>query len=368
MPTTIAFGDKRAQKKWSGSLFIQTARQSYFNNRFIGESPDSLIQRLTDLEKDAGDTITFDLSVQLRGRPTYGDDRLQGKEENLKFFSDELKIDQMRKAVSAGGKMSRKRTIHNIRRVARDRLAEYWSKFFDQMIFIYLSGARGMNENFIEDQNWAGHAENPIQSPDNDHILYGGGATSKSTIDDTCGMTRDLIESAEVKASMMAATDQKSAQMLPLNIDGEKHYVCLMSKYQMHDLRTKDKTGWLDIQKALATFEGRKSPLCKGGAGMIKNVVLHEHEDVIRFKNYGGDEKQPAARALFMGRQAGVVAYGSTGGFRCQWEETTQDYGNEPTIAGGMISGVKKSRFNDRDFGVLAIDTYAKDPNAKAAA
>lgn len=363
-PTTIAYGDPKAQKKWSGSLMIATMAKSYWDRKFIGESDEYCIQRLTDLESDAGDTITFDLSVQLRHKPTYGDQRLQGKEESLRFFSDQISIDQMRHGVSAGGKMSRKRTVHNIRKVAKDRLSDYWSKFIDQMMFIYLSGHRGINENFIEDTTWAGHANNPIQAPDTNHLLWGGDATSKASIDSSDKMSRALIERAEVKASMMAATDPKQAQMMPLMINGESHYVCVMSKFQAHDLRTSDTQGWLDIQKAAATAEGRNNPIFKGGLGMIKNVVLHEHEDVIRFSDYGSGANLPAARALFLGRQAGVVAFGATGGFRFQWTEEMQDHGNEPVIAGGLIAGIKKTRFNNTDFGVLSLDTYAKDPNA----
>ncbi|WP_159953056.1 N4-gp56 family major capsid protein [Rhizobium sp. 18065] len=363
-PTTIAYGDPKAQKKWSGNLFIATMAKSYFDRKFMGDGDEFCIQRLTDLESDSGDAISFDLSVQLRAKPTYGDQRLQGKEESLRFFSDSVKIDQMRHGVSAGGKMSRKRTIHNVRKVAKDRLSDYWSKFIDQMHFIYLAGSRGTNENFIEDTAWTGHAENPVQAPDTDHLLYGGDATSKATIDSSDKMSRALIERAEVKASMMAATDPTKAMMMPLMINGESHYVTVMSKFQAHDLRIADAQGWLDIQKAAATSEGRSNPIFKGGLGMIKNVVLHEHEDVIRFSDYGSGVNLPASRALFMGRQAGVVAFGATGGFRFQWTEEMQDHGNEPVISGGLIMGMKKTRFNNSDFGILSLDTYAKDPNA----
>ncbi|KQV27835.1 N4-gp56 family major capsid protein [Rhizobium sp. Root1203] len=363
-PVTVGFGDPKAQKKWSGNLFIATFQKSYWDRKFIGESDEYAIQRLTDLESDAGDTITFDLSVQLRGKPTYGDQRLQGKEENLRFFSDQILIDQMRHGVSAGGKMSRKRTVHNIRKIGKDRLSDYWSKFIDQMIFIYLAGARGVNENFIESTDWTGHATNPIEAPDTDHVLFGGDATSKASIDATDKMSRGLIEKAATKASMMAAVSPENAQMMPLMINGESHYVTVMSKFQSYDLRTNDTGGWLEIQKAAATAEGRNNPIFKGGLGMINNVVLHEHEDVIRFSDYGAGANVAAARALFMGRQAGVVAFGSTGGFRFSWTEEMQDHGNEPVISAGVIAGVKKTRFNGKDFGLLGLDTAAKDPNS----
>lgn len=365
MKTVVPVGDPKAVKRWSAELFLDTAKKSYFERKFMGTSDNAIVQRLTDLESAAGDTITYDLSLQLRKRPIYGDDRAQGKSEELKFATDEVKIDQMRAPVSAGGRMTRKRTLHDLRRVARDRLGDYWSRFLDEMMFIYLSGARGINEDYIEDVTWAGHAGNAIQAPDADHLMFGGTATSDDEVDATSLMTRALIERATVKAQMIRSTDPENPNMLPSNVSGEPRFVLVMSPFQEHQLRTGvGNTEWLDVQKAAAGAEGKNNPIFKGSLGMINNVVLHSHESVIRFDDYHASEDTPAARALFLGRQAGVCAYGTAGGTRFQWEEELTDFKNQVDIAAGTILGVKKTRFKGRDFGVIAIDTYAADPNA----
>ena len=232
MKTVVPVGDPKAVKRWNAELFLDTAKKSYFERKFMGTSDNAIVQRLTDLESAAGDTITYDLSLQLRKRPIYGDDRAQGKSEELKFATDEVKIDQMRAPVSAGGRMTRKRTLHDLRRVARDRLGDYWSRFLDEMMFIYLSGARGTNEDYIEDVTWVGHAGNPIQAPDADHIMYGGNATSKATVGTDDTMSRVLIERAAVKAQMIRATDPENPNMLPSNVMGETHFVTVMSPFQ----------------------------------------------------------------------------------------------------------------------------------------
>ncbi|MEY9435577.1 N4-gp56 family major capsid protein [Bradyrhizobium elkanii] len=364
MKTIVPFGDPKAQKKWSGSLFIDTVKKSYFERKFTSESDNAVIQRLTELDSGPGDTISYDLSVQLRGKPTYGDKVADGKEEDLKFFTDEVYIDQMRHPVSAGGKMTRKRTAHNLRTVAKERLSDYWSKFIDEMHFIYLSGARGINEDFTESVDWQGHAGNPIQAPDAGHILYAGAATSKATVTNTDTMSRETVERAQVKARMMRAQDPTTANMLPVKINGEDHYCMVMSPFDEHNLRVKDEKGWLEIQKAAAAAEGRNNPLFKGSLGMINNTVLHSHESVIRFADYGASGNLPASRSLFMGRQAGVVAYGTEGGLRFSWKEESKDYGNQQNVIAGTIIGIKKTRFNGKDFGVMAVDSYSKDPNA----
>lgn len=363
-PTVIPIGDPKAAKRWSGTLFLDVTKKSYFERKFVSTSQNALIQRLTELESQAGDTVSYDISVQLRGAPTYGDDRVEGKAENLRFFTDKVSIDQMRKTVSSGGKMARKRTVHNLREIAKDRLSDYWAKYNDESMFIYLSGARGINEDFFESAAWVGYANNPLQAPDAAHLLYGGSATSKATITNAHTMSRDLIERAGVAATMMRAKDPTKANMMPLMIKGEAHYVCVMSKYQEYDLRKESgATGWFDIQKAAAAAEGRDNPIFKGGLGMLNSTVLHSHESAIRFGDYGAGANLAASRALFLGRQAGVVAYGSTSGIRAFWNEEPKDHGNEMEVMAGFIQGQKKTRFNDADFGVIALDTYAKDPN-----
>lgn len=358
--TTIPFGDPKAVKRWSADLAVDVRKKSYFEARFIGTSENSVIQRKTELESDAGDTISFDLSVHLRGKPTYGDNRVEGKEENLRFYTDKVIIDQVRHSVSAGGRMSRKRSAHNIRRIARDRLGDYFYKFTDELLFIYLSGARGINLDFIEDTSYTGFAGNPLEVPDTDHILYGGAATSKASLAATDIMSPLVIEHAMEKAAMMQAENPETANMVPVNIDGGEHYVCVMSEYQATDMRTASGGSWIDYQKAAAGAEGRNNPIFKGGLGMINNTVLHKHRNVIRFGDYGTGGNVQAARALFMGRQAGVIAYGTANGMRFDWQEEMKDYDNEPSIAAGFIAGIKKARFNNKDFGVISIDTAAK--------
>lgn len=365
--TTAVFGtaDPKTQKKWSTDLSIDHARKSYFTQRFVGTSDNSFIQRKTELESDAGDRVSFDLSVQLRGTPTFGDAKVKGNEEAMKYFTDELVIDQVRKSVSLGGRMSRKRVVHDVRKLGKMRLAEYFAKLFDEFWFIYLSGARGINEDFIVGTDFAGFAGNALQAPDAAHLLYGGAATSKATLTAGDKMTRLVIEKAQNKAKMMQARDPSTANMVPVDADGEGRYVCLMNEDQAFDLRTADTSGWVDFQKALTTAVGRDAEFFKGGLGLLGNTVLHSHRSGIRFVDYGAGANVAAARALFLGKQAGVVAYGNAGGgMKFSWEEETDDYGNQPNIASGTIAGMKKARFNGSDFGVISIDTAAKDPNS----
>jgi N4-gp56 family major capsid protein len=363
--TVIPWGDPKAVKRYSPKAHMDVMKSGYFTRKFVGRGDNNVIEERTELEADAGDTISFDLAVSLRGEPTFGDTTLDGKEEGLRFYTDTVSIDQVRKAVSAGGRMSRKRTVHDLRRIASANSRDYWKAFMDELFMMTLAGSRGINEGFKMSTSFTGFANNAFRAPSSSHLLFGGAATSKATITTSDKMGRLLVERAAVKAEMLTALDPEAANMVPLSVDGGDHFVLLMSEFSAFDLRTGTGAGdWLDIQKQLISAAGAQNPVMKGGLGMINNVIMHSHRNVIRFSDYGSGANLPACRNLLMGRQAAALAYGTTSGQRMIWVEETKDYKNNPTVASGYIMGVKKTQFNNRDFGVMALDTYAKDPNA----
>lgn len=361
--TVIGLNFPQAVKRWATSLALLCDYYSYWT-RFTGRGENNIIERKVGLEDDAGDEIRFDLSMPLRGTPVYGDNIVEGTEEALTFYQDQVRIDQVRKGASAGGRMTRKRSLHDLRKIARDRTAEYMGRWTDELFFTYLSGDSAIAAVNQDNTFTAAFANNPITAPDADHISYGGSATSKATITAADKMSVALIERLAVKASMMNAVNPDVADMQPVTIEAAQHFVLVMSPWQSFQLRTE--TGdlsWSKIAQAAAAAEGRKSPIFKGGLGMVNNIVLHEHKGVRRFSDYGAGSNLPAARALFLGRQAGVVAYGAAGaGSRMNWVEKLADADNLVNIYCGAIMGAKKSTFNNRDFGVIAVDTAAASP------
>jgi len=368
--TIIGLNDPKAVKRYSAFLAVDTARISYFNRKFMGVGPESNmpIQMLPELENEAGENITFDLNMQLRQAPIEGDDVQEGTEEALKFYTDNVYIDQMRGGVNTGGRMTRKRTVHDLRKLARKRQSEWWGRVFDELFFMYLSGGRGVNSEFIFPTSYTGFANNSFAAPDAEHIIYGGNATSKASIDANDIIDLGLVDKLKSRAVMMGGGSQGTPQIQPIMINGEEHYVLLMSPWQEYDLRTSTvTTQWLDIQKAAASAEGRNNPIFKGGLGMYNDVVLHSHKSVIRFTDYGAGSNVVAARALFLGSQAAVCAFGSPGtGLRFDWHEESRDNGNQMIVSTSSIFGCKKTQFTidgtAKDFGIISVDTAAADP------
>lgn len=372
--TIVGVNDAKAVKRYSGLLAYDESQKSYFGQRFVGRGAEAEvpIQLLTDLESDAGEQITYDLLAELKMAPVEGDDILEGKEEAQKFYTDSIYIDQARCGVNTGGRMTRKRTLHNLREKARRQQSSWWARLKDELRFIYVSGARGINANFILPLGYTGRANNSLVAPDTNHILYGGNATAKNNMtNEAAGVAGSdtfdlrLIDRAKTKADSQGGGATDIPVLQPCKIDGEEVFVCVMHTFQEDDLRSNTGTGqWLDIQKAIAASEGRKSPMVKGSLGMYRGCILHSHRNVIRFSDYGAGGTYEAARGLFLGAQALVEAYGSPGtGMRFDWHEEVRDNGNQVVISSNCTWGTKKVSFTTgigaQDFGVFALDTYA---------
>lgn len=365
--TIIGVNDPKAVKKYAGLLAYDTSQKSYFNSRFMGrgEAAEVPIQILTELESDAGEQITYDLLAEMKMAPVEGEDNLEGNEEAQKFFTDQIWIDQARCGINTGGRMTRKRTLHNLREKARRQQSNWWGRVHDELIFIYLSGKRGVNPNFVFPSVYAGRANNSLVAPDSNHILYGDNATAYNNIDAADKFDLRLVDRAMTRAQTQGGGATGIPVLQPCKIDGNETFVCVMHTWQEDDLRSNTSTGqWLDIQKAAAAAEGRNSPLFKGSLGMYRGVILHSHRNVIRTSDAGAGGNVEAARALFMGAQAGVVAFGSPGtNLRFDWHEETRDNGDKVVISTSSIFGTKKASFNIdgtvQDFGLFSLDTAA---------
>lgn len=365
--TVIGVNDPKAVKKYSAALAIDTSQKAYWNQRFMGkgEQAETPLQVLTDLESDAGEEIKYDLLAELRMAPIEGDDTLEGNEEAQRFYTDSIYIDQARCGVNTGGRMTRKRTIHDLREKARRQQSSWWARFMDELCFIYLSGARGDNDNFLVPTTWTGRANNALVPPDANHQFFGGAATATNNLAAGDKMSLSLIDKMVTRAQTQGGGASDIPVLQPCKVDGEEAYVLVMHTWQEDDLRAESGgAGWLEIQKALATAVGRSSPIFKGGLGMYRKCILHSHRNAIRFDGAGSGGNVSAARALFLGAQAGVVAFGSPGtGLRFDWHEETRDNDNQVVITSSSIFGVKKTTFTTasgaQDHGVFALDTAA---------
>jgi N4-gp56 family major capsid protein len=356
--TEFALGNALAVQRWSTSLAVEAEKKQYFR-KFMGTDENALIKIQQELIKKAGEKITVGLRMKLSGDGIEGDSTIEGTsaEEALNFFYDALFIDQRRKGTKSKGQMSEQRVPYSMRKEGRDALATWFAEDYDEQIMMYLSGARGVDTSFHVPTTWTGRANNTIATPDSGHIFYAGDATSSADMDSADIMDLSIIDRC------VAFVETTDPAMLPLMVDGELKFILLMHIWQAFDLRKSTSTNdWIDIHK---NTDGKESLIYKNALGEYNGMVMHKHRNVIRFSTYGAASTLTAARALLLGAQAGIIAWGGNGApGRYTWNEETDDRGNALAITAGSIYGVKKARYNSKDFGVVAVDTYCDDPNS----
>ena len=368
MPQTIVgLNDPKAVRIYSALLAKAVSKNSFFTSKMMDtmDPPRLPFALLVELESARGASISYDIYMQLKAPLTVGDNVIEGQAESMNFGTDTIWIDQGRHAVGRGSTMTQKRTVHDLRMIARNLLAEYWTRWMDEETFIY--GAGELGSGWLQSGDWIeraggssypGFANNPIQPPDAFHKIYPRSGTAAKTglqADDT--MTVDFIRRAELYASMLGGGSRELTRIQPCDVDGKRRYSIVMSKASAYDLKSSTATqSWFEYQKAAAGATGERSKLFTDALGMISNVVLHEHENGIMYSDGGGGNIR-WSRAMFYGRHAFTMAFGTEGsGMRFFWNEEPMDHKDKLEIMAGCIFGLKKTRFKGNDYGMLAMD------------
>lgn len=356
--TEFALNDPLAVQRWSGSLDVEAVKKAYFP-KFMGTGKDSIIVIKNELNKAPGEKVTVALRAKLAENGIEGDNIIEGHatgEEALHFFNDYLFIDQLRKSTKSKGAMSEQRVPYNMRAEGRDALATWWAEYMDEQMFMYLSGARGMDPSFKVPLGWTGRANNPLVAPDATHQIYAGDATGHADL-----ATNDILGLVDIER-LVATAETLDPMIQGINVGGgENKFVFLMHTYQAFQLRTSTTTNdWLDIQKAAGN---RGSNLVyTNSLGEYADVILHKHRNVIRF-SAAQTGTVAAARGLFLGAQAGLMAYGQNSSpNRYSWNEDKDDRGNALAITAGAIFGVKRTTYNGKTYGLIACDSYCPTP------
>lgn len=337
-----------AVKLWSEKLFREALKETWMN-KFMGSGSDSMIQTLNNTQKGAGDRITVSLRMQLSGRGVTGDSTLEGNEEALTTYTDNLVIDQLRHAVRSAGKMSEQRVPWEFRNDAMMALRDWWADRFDAALINQLTG-----NTTVSDLAYTGHQA--TVAPDTAHIMYPESQTTEAGV-------ASKSASASMKLTWIdyAVEKLKTSTPLvrPIRVNGEPKFVMFIHPYQTTSLRTNTSTGqWLDIQKA--AMQGgnvSKNPIYTGALGEYNGVVIHEST---RIPATTAGSTGNVYRAVICGAQSGLLAFGQNykGDEGQRWSEELFDYGNQLGVSAGMIWGAKKARFNSADFGTMIVPTW----------
>jgi N4-gp56 family major capsid protein len=350
--TTFAVNDPLSNRLWAKKLNSEALKKTYFG-QFMGEGSSNMIQVKTEFEQSAGDQITIGLRVQLKGDGTTEGQALQGNEESLTTYNDKVVINELAHAVRVKNKNSidAQRVPFNLRSEGKDGLTDWYSDRFDTCMANHLAG-----NTLATDMRYVGN--NKVTAPTN--ILLAKGAADEQAVNGDATATFDLkyIDFALEKANTMKPL------IRPVMVGGKKKFVMFLHDYQVTDIRTNTNAGqWLDIQKAaLAGGIASKSPIYTQALGEYNDVILHKWNRLPCGILNNGAVASNTRRAVLCGAQAGVVGFGKefSNGSHYKWVEELFDYERELGISAQTIWGIKKSTYNNADFGTVVVTTYAK--------
>jgi N4-gp56 family major capsid protein len=343
-----------AVKLWSKKLYQEALKQCWMS-KFIGDDSNSMIQKKEELSKGPGDRITQGLRMQLTGAGISGDGTLEGNEEALSTYSDNLLIDQLRHAVRSDGKMSEQRIPFSIREEARMGLQDWWADRIDKSCINQLCGNTGQTDTRFTGMN-------ATIAPSSGNIVYGDGQTTEANV---ASHSASAIMSLKYIDYAVALAKTNTPAIRPLKIDGEEKYVMFLHPFTVTDLRTSTTTGqWLDIQKAaMQGGQISKNPIYTGALGEYNGVVLHESARIpltTQSATYSASNQEGVYRNIFCGAQAGMIGFGQNNSEnKMTWVEELFDYGNQLGVSAGLIWGMKKTVFNSLDFSTIAIPVYS---------
>lgn len=346
--TSFATGDALAVKLWSKKMSVEALKQTWAY-KFMGRDANSVIQIFDETQKSPGDRIRIPLRRLLVGRGVTSDNTLEGNEERLNYFSDDLFIDQLRNAVREGGKFTRQLVPFDIRENARVSLQDWFADRIDTWFFNQLGGNTAQTDTAFTGMQ-------ATIAPDADHTIFRGVTTFGSlSATATELFTLSLIDIAVEKAKTL------DVPIRPIMINGEEKYVLFLHHHQVTDLRAGTSTGqWFDIQKA--AMQGgnvSKNPIFTGALGEYNGTIIHASNRVPLAAS-GTQQVAQGRNAIFCGAQAAAMAFGrDSGPERFNWVEDYFDYENQFGVAAGCIAGLKKMVFNGSDFATIVIATGA---------
>lgn len=423
MPTNLPYGSPQAITIQSAGLFAANMQRNTTLGRLTGKFPQQAeaestirkqsatempIVRCMDLQKMAGEEITFDLINPMGGKPIMGSNNAEGLGRSMSFSQDRLRINQARYPISAGDTMTQQRTPHELRKLARALGESYMARLSDQLILTHLAGARGFHDNIewavpkASDADFASICINAVKAPTrNRHFMStGSGIETIKAGGNEITLTSADVMNADVVDALRSTLESMAVPPPPVVFEGDKMAsdspirVLLVSAEQYAAFLKSTNFRTFQANAMARAQNANMNPLFMGEAGLWNGILIVRMPKPIRF--YSGDSLRwcasttsetetstdlvPAAlgttyavdRAILLGGQALAEAWGKhpKSGMPFFLSEKELDHGDKLEILLGAINGRSKIRFlidhgteeQYTDHGVICIDTVVTLP------
>lgn len=365
--TTFGTNDPETVKAWSRRLSVEVPKATDIAP-LIGNSMSSIIYKKDELSKGPGDRVRCTLRSQLVGRGATEGETLEGNEESIQTFTDDLLINELRHAVRSKntGSIDQQRISFNLRDQSYEALRDWMADRMSMCAFVQWGGYTGTSITFEGDvfqMEGVTYGFNAPVAPSK--IVRPAGRASDQAIETADNASDDFTLAMIDRAVYLAKTSNPKVR--PVRIDGRNKYVMYIHPAQTYSLRTRAGSGqWLDVKLRDNDPRRQKSSLYDGAIGEWNGVIIRESEHVAPGVDTTDDsEITSVRRAVLLGAQSLMLGYGrGSNTTNMGWREELFDYAQQVGVKAGTLWGMKKSRFNNSDYGCVVVSSRAVDPNA----
>lgn len=315
--TSVAAGSSLALTQQSVALTAQIIRAPGNLNAMTGPAPDMSdleknlrtqtdagmpFVRITDLSTDPkGDKVTVDIFNVTGGKPIMGDRNAEGLGKALSSSTFNVLIDLATFNVDAGGKMSRQRTRHDLRRIARAEAKAYFPRFVWQRVLVHSAGARGSQTGsswdvpLSTDSDFTDIMVNTVQAPTyNRHYVVNGTGLTQGGARLSSIATTDDWTLANLDA-LSLVLDNMDTKIPPPRIAGDMQAydaplkgILMMPPGAYNQLITDVSSSTSNLRAFQAAVEQRQkyakdSSVFMGECGVWRGILVKKMEHTIRF-------------------------------------------------------------------------------------
>lgn len=355
------------------TLWSKRALQdSIADDTLVGQmKKDGSLKVVQDTSREAGQTVRVGFRQRFTGPGIVGSATVTGLEEDLDYFYDDVIINQLDKVGKkpASGSIGAQQTSFDLDNDLYTGLMEWQIEMQTLAVVNQLAG------NTASSITWDGYTFsttnelaqirgfNTATAPSSGKIVRPNSLTTDQAVnaDSTATFKLNLIQEAE-KIAM-----KNRPYINPLvGLGNGIKYRCYVHVDQFYDI-INDTTAphqYRDIIQSQIAGGGKKEALIGKSIEFSQTEIICTDKIPYGVHSSTSAEQTNVRRAIFVGRDAGAVAYGkgygsgkmAIAGFGFYKDQT--DVGKIDRYRCASIAGVTKAVFNSIDHGVVVIPTY----------
>lgn len=377
----VVLNQNLRERVWLRDEYVTPYLRMSGLDRYMGRGTNAIIRTLSEGVTNGGKAVVMPLIGLIRGEGVSGSQVLEGNEEDMDTYADEIRVNWRRNGVKVP-KSTSYGTSLDLLNAAKPRLRDWAANrvlkmgLIQQMQGIVVPGTTVTDtdgstyqgpDTVVPYAQASAAQRNTFIVNNADRVLFGADianassgvmATALANVDNTNDkLTPALISKAKRMAQETGTIASTSANNIsPITpyqtADGEEWFVMFVHPRAMRDLRN-DPT--MTQANRDARERGENNPLFRGGDLLWDGVIIRELFD-LELITGAGAAGIDVAHNFLAGQSALAVAWGQEPRVIT---DRDQDYQFRPAVVVEELIGIKKTSFAGKQYGGISVFTAA---------